>query len=574
MKLFATKELNQLDITLIIFLGIILLLALFFSILFWLQYKYIQKTRKLKIECNKLKSSTPIDQFKYLESLSKNNKQLENIAISIAQARKFYIEQTKKMKSNIMVLNILSHNFFFIRSSKMIKIIEKDIVHCNTLCNLIKEVFKSATDYNESSASVVSGFREAFSSILHFYRTNLQAQYDKPEILHMVEAISREITQADNNMVAIDNEKLIQTIYLVSENEKNLLKTIRTIYVYRYTYYYFQRCKTELDASYKNRSNILNQKEKNEIQKSQIDLTYQLTQLKNNLSALKFDASNKLIHVIANKLEPNINLFKENENINIMLEGGMKFIIEQSTILSENYFELNKALQALCVFFKTDNQSLIQEKIDNLTHFYKKINTHVDELKRQQRDSNYVDRISFIKEICQTIKDLQTWMNKLQELYNYSVATYRSSIEIVDNIFDAEWAIVQMLNIKKTITPDDAQSFNIINDAIMKINEAKTLIKTNYAANYSNVLQIISDVKKIIEKLYNSYFLDKSIQVYARNLIFFANKYRYENDAIAKSINKSEELYKQHKYTDAIDALLPTLTYVKESAKQSHVKFN
>ena len=91
-----------------------------------------------------------------------------------------------------------------------------------------------------------------------------------------------------------------------------------------------------------------------------------------------------------------------------MLEGGMKFIIEQSTILSENYFELNKALQALCVFFKTDNQSLIQEKIDNLTHFYKKINTHVDELKRQQRDSNYVDRISFIKEICQTIKDLQT----------------------------------------------------------------------------------------------------------------------------------------------------------------------
>ena len=29
-------------------------------------------------------------------------------------------------------------------------------------------------------------------------------------------------------------------------------------------------------------------------------------------------------------------------------------------------------------------------------------------------------------------------MNKLQELYNYSVATYRSSIEIVDNIFDAE----------------------------------------------------------------------------------------------------------------------------------------
>ena len=124
MKLFATDELNELDITLIIFLGIILLLALFFSILFWLQYKYIQKTRKLKIECNKLKSSTPIDQFKYLESLSKNNKQLENIAISIAQARKFYIEQTKKMKSNIMVLNILSHNFFFIRSSKMIKIIE------------------------------------------------------------------------------------------------------------------------------------------------------------------------------------------------------------------------------------------------------------------------------------------------------------------------------------------------------------------------------------------------------------------------------------------------------------------
>ena len=77
MKLFATDELNQLDITLIIFLGIILLLALFFSILFWLQYKYIQKTRKLKIECNKLKSSTPIDQFKYLESLSKNNRSEE-----------------------------------------------------------------------------------------------------------------------------------------------------------------------------------------------------------------------------------------------------------------------------------------------------------------------------------------------------------------------------------------------------------------------------------------------------------------------------------------------------------------
>ena len=91
MKLFATKELNQLDITLIIFLGIILLLALFFSILFWLQYKYIQKTRKLKIECNKLKSSTPINQFKYLQSLSKNNKQLDNISIIISQSIKFYI---------------------------------------------------------------------------------------------------------------------------------------------------------------------------------------------------------------------------------------------------------------------------------------------------------------------------------------------------------------------------------------------------------------------------------------------------------------------------------------------------
>ena len=62
--------------------------------------------------------------------------------------------------------------------------------------------------------------------------------------------------------------------------------------------------------------------------------------------------------------------------------------------------------------------------------------------------------------------------------------------------------------------------------------------------------------------------------MYAKNLIFFANKYRYEDETISNAIDESEEFYNQNNFAKAIDTLLDVLEYIKLSAQQNKIKFN
>ena len=151
---------------------------------------------------------------------------------------------------------------------------------------------------------------------------------------------------------------------------------------------------------------------------------------------------------------------------------------------------------------------------------------------------------------------------------------YQTSIVLINDLFDLQWTLSQILSYKNTINPHDKDAIANISENLETANKLIDLIHKNYAFNYDYVCKTIETLKETIVSYYNDAYFDNIMCYYLKSLIFSANKYRYEDKMIEDAITKAERLYQEKKYRDGIDVLYAVLEHIKNSAKINHIKFN
>ena len=565
---------RAINITLITLLSLTVIMLLFFTIMFTLQKSFLKKEQKVKEEYNEIAIFSISGGLNYLEALSKNNKQLEGIVSSIIEAKKFYKVQSDNLKAKIMKLTTFNRKFQFKSSKIILKQIEKDLVNCHKLNHSIYSLYNSTTDYTDTTNALLTKFRVEYDQINDFYINHLLNRFDKEILAKLSNEISFLLTDCNNYIIKIDNQKVIESINQINEKCVNYYRLIKTFYVYLQSFFYLTRSKQTLDKLFNENSRLLFEKERRDVEKIIVSAKINLEDLNDRLNDLDFDHCFDLIQIISQQVEPAVNIFQQNDRINLLIQNSLQYINESFELWSNNYAHLQTNFAKIRSYFNGYNSNEIEKQLEEIETSYKKLSMHLEILNQCLEKSNYSDRINFLKEILGFYNEVSKWQDEMTRLWKDITKKYQTSIVLINDLFDLQWTLSQILNYKNTINPHDKDAIANISENLETANKLIDLIHKNYAFNYDYVCKTIETLKETIVSYYNDAYFDNIMCYYLKSLIFSANKYRYEDKMIEDAITKAERLYQEKKYRDGIDVLYAVLEHIKNSAKINHIKFN
>lgn len=565
---------RAINITLITLLSLTVIMLLFFTIMFTLQKSFLKKEQKVKVEYNEIAIFSISGGLNYLEALSKNNKQLEGIVSSIIEAKKFYKIQSDNLKAKIMKLTTFNRKFQFKSSKIILKQIEKDLVNCHKLNHSIYSLYNSTTDYTDTTNALLTKFRVEYDQINDFYINHLLNRFDKEILAKLSNEISSLLTDCNNYIIKIDNQKVIESINQINEKCVNYYRLIKTLYVYLQSFFYLTRSKQTLDKLFNENSRLLFEKERRDVEKIIVSVKINLEDLNDRLNNLDFDHCFDLIQIISQQVEPAVNIFQQNDRINLLIQNSLQYINESFELWSNNYAHLQTNFVKIRSYFNGYNSNEIEKQLEEIETSYKKLSMHLEILNQCLEKSNYSDRINFLKEILGFYNEVSKWQDEMTKLWKDITKKYQTSIVLINDLFDLQWTLSQILSYKNTINPHDKDAIANISENLETANKLIDLIHKNYAFNYDYVSKTIETLKETIVSYYNDAYFDNIMCYYLKSLIFSANKYRYEDKMIEDAITKAERLYQEKKYRDGIDVLYAVLEHIKNSAKINHIKFN
>ena len=565
---------RAINITLIILLSLTVIMLLFFTIMFTLQKSFLKKEQKVKEEYNEIAIFSISGGLNYLEALSKNNKQLEGIVSSIIEAKKFYKIQSDNLKAKIMKLTTFNRKFQFKSSKIILKQIEKDLVNCHKLNHSIYSLYNSTTDYTDTTNALLTKFRVEYDQINDFYINHLLNRFDKEILAKLSNEISSLLTDCNNYIIKIDNQKVIESINQINEKCVNYYRLIKTFYVYLQSFFYLTRSKQTLDKLFNENSRLLFEKERRDVEKIIVSAKINLEDLNDRLNDLDFDHCFDLIQIISQQVEPAVNIFQQNDRINLLIQNSLQYINESFELWSNNYAHLQTNFAKIRSYFNGYNSNEIEKQLEEIETSYKKLSMHLEILNQCLEKSNYSDRINFLKEILGFYNEVSKWQDEMTKLWKDITKKYQTSIVLINDLFDLQWTLSQILSYKNTINPHDKDAIANISENLETANKLIDLIHKNYVFNYDYVCKTIETLKETIVSYYNDAYFDNIMCYYLKSLIFSANKYRYEDKMIEDAITKAERLYQEKKYRDGIDVLYAVLEHIKNSAKINHIKFN
>ncbi len=565
---------RAINITLIILLSLTVIMLLFFTIMFTLQKSFLKKEQKVKEEYNEIAIFSISGGLNYLEALSKNNKQLEGIVSSIIEAKKFYKIQSDNLKAKIMKLTTFNRKFQFKSSKIILKQIEKDLVNCHKLNHSIYSLYNSTTDYTDTTNALLTKFRVEYDQINDFYINHLLNRFDKEILVKLSNEISSLLTDCNNYIIKIDNQKVIESINQINEKCVNYYRLIKTFYVYLQSFFYLTRSKQTLDKLFNENSRLLFEKERRDVEKIIVSAKINLEDLNDRLNDLDFDHCFDLIQIISQQVEPAVNIFQQNDRINLLIQNSLQYINESFELWSNNYAHLQTNFAKIRSYFNGYNSNEIEKQLEEIETSYKKLSMHLEILNQCLEKSNYSDRINFLKEILGFYNEVSKWQDEMTKLWKDITKKYQTSIVLINDLFDLQWTLSQILSYKNTINPHDKDAIANISENLETANKLIDLIHKNYVFNYDYVCKTIETLKETIVSYYNDAYFDNIMCYYLKSLIFSANKYRYEDKMIEDAITKAERLYQEKKYRDGIDVLYAVLEHIKNSAKINHIKFN
>ena len=565
---------RAINITLITLLSLTVIMLLFFTIMFTLQKSFLKKEQKVKEEYNEIAIFSISGGLNYLEALSKNNKQLEGIVSSIIEAKKFYKIQSDNLKAKIMKLTTFNRKFQFKSSKIILKQIEKDLVNCHKLNHSIYSLYNSTTDYTDTTNALLTKFRVEYDQINDFYINHLLNRFDKEILAKLSNEISSLLTDCNNYIIKIDNQKVIESINQINEKCVDYYRLIKTLYVYLQSFFYLTRSKQTLDKLFNENSRLLFEKERRDVEKIIVSAKINLEDLNDRLNDLDFDHCFDLIQIISQQVEPAVNIFQQNDRINLLIQNSLQYINESFELWSNNYAHLQTNFAKIRSYFNGYNSNEIEKQLEEIETSYKKLSMHLEILNQCLEKSNYSDRINFLKEILGFYNEVSKWQDEMTKLWKDITKKYQTSIVLINDLFDLQWTLSQILSYKNTINPHDKDAIANISENLETANKLIDLIHKNYAFNYDYVCKTIETLKETIVSYYNDAYFDNIMCYYLKSLIFSANKYRYEDKMIEDAITKAERLYQEKKYRDGIDVLYAVLEHIKNSAKINHIKFN
>ena len=565
---------RAINITLFTLLPLAVIMLLFFTIMFTLQKSFLKKEQKVKVEYNEIAIFSISSGLNYLEALSKNNKQLEGIVSSIIEAKKFYKIQSDNLKAKIMKLTTFNRKFQFKSSKIILKQIEKDLVNCHKLNHSIYSLYNSTTDYTDTTNALLTKFRVEYDQINDFYINHLLNRFDKEILTKLSNEISSLLTDCNNYIIKIDNQKVIESINQINEKCVNYYRLIKTLYVYLQSFFYLTRSKQTLDKLFNENSRLLFEKERRDVEKIIVSAKINLEDLNDRLNNLDFDHCFDLIQIISQQVEPVVNIFQQNDRINLLIQNSLQYINESFELWSNNYAHLQTNFAKIRSYFNGYNSNQIEKQLEEIETSYKKLSMHLEILNQCLEKSNYSDRINFLKEILGFYNEVSKWQDEMTKLWKDITKKYQTSIVLINDLFDLQWTLSQILSYKNTINPHDKDAIANISENLETANKLIDLIHKNYAFNYDYVCKTIETLKETIVSYYNDAYFDNIMCYYLKSLIFSANKYRYEDKMIEDAITKAERLYQEKKYRDGIDVLYAVLEHIKNSAKINHIKFN
>lgn len=565
---------RAINITLITLLSLTVIMLLFFTIMFTLQKSFLKKEQKVKEEYNEIAIFSISGGLNYLEALSKNNKQLEGIVSSIIEAKKFYKIQSDNLKAKIMKLTTFNRKFQFKSSKIILKQIEKDLVNCHKLNHSIYSLYNSTTDYTDTTNALLTKFRVEYDQINDFYINHLLNRFDKEILVKLSNEISSLLTDCNNYIIKIDNQKVIESINQINEKCVNYYRLIKTFYVYLQSFFYLTRSKQTLDKLFNENSRLLFEKERRDVEKIIVSAKINLEDLNDRLNDLDFDHCFDLIQIISQQVEPAVNIFQQNDRINLLIQNSLQYINESFELWSNNYAHLQTNFAKIRSYFNGYNSNEIEKQLEEIETSYKKLSMHLEILNQCLEKSNYSDRINFLKEILGFYNEVSKWQDEMTKLWKDITKKYQTSIVLINDLFDLQWTLSQILSYKNTINPHDKDAIANISENLETANKLIDLIHKNYVFNYDYVCKTIETLKETIVSYYNDAYFDNIMCYYLKSLIFSANKYRYEDKMIEDAITKAERLYQEKKYRDGIDVLYAVLEHIKNSAKINHIKFN
>ena len=565
---------RAINITLITLLSLTVIVLLFFTIMFTLQKSFLKKEQKVKVEYNEIAIFSISGGLNYLEALSKNNKQLEGIVSSIIEAKKFYKIQSDNLKAKIMKLTTFNRKFQFKSSKIILKQIEKDLVNCHKLNHSIYSLYNSTTDYTDTTNALLTKFRVEYDQINDFYINHLLNRFDKEILAKLSNEISSLLTDCNNYIIKMDNQKVIESINQINEKCVNYYRLIKTLYVYLQSFFYLTRSKQTLDKLFNENSRLLFEKERRDVEKIIVSSKINLEDLNDRLNNLDFDHCFDLIQIISQQVEPAVNIFQQNDRINLLIQNSLQYINESFELWSNNYAHLQTNFAKIRSYFNGYNSNQIEKQLEEIETSYKKLSMHLEILNQCLEKFNYSDRINFLKEILGFYNEVSKWQDEMTKLWKDITKKYQTSIVLINDLFDLQWTLSQILSYKNTINPHDKDAIANISENLETANKLIDLIHKNYAFNYDYVCKTIETLKETIVSYYNDAYFDNIMCYYLKSLIFSANKYRYEDKMIEDAITKAERLYQEKKYRDGIDVLYAVLEHIKNSAKINHIKFN
>jgi hypothetical protein len=228
--------------------------------MFICHYDNTKKMFRIKEEISEIFMITETNKFKYLSSLAKNNKKINEILSSLVGYKTELIEAIKIIKLKIFKATELNANYLYFPTRKIIVDIQNDLKKCEQLSDKIKKISEVSSQYTKNISNLIVDYRYITASLITFYDYNLALEYRNEFFREMLENVQEKLIESNNFISNVNDEKLFPSLLALNNSIDTFYKNINDYYLTSKIHVHLRalkaRIETELKPAIKNLSSI------------------------------------------------------------------------------------------------------------------------------------------------------------------------------------------------------------------------------------------------------------------------------------------------------------------------------
>ncbi len=564
---------QELFVALTVFEILFIICFAVFFIFFVIRKKLTNDEYQIKNTFNDINQTSNIEHFTYLEILSKNNPQLENLMKDINASKKFFEEQLKLVKEKIMYLTEENEKFSFGSANVLRAQINDDLNSCFFMSEKIKKIMSNTTTYSKGVSDLLTQYRSITDDILTFYDLNLSRKYNNRVFVNIVIAIESTLSEVSGYVIKIDNNNLIKSLNKLNEHIVNFYNTVKNLYILDRTHLYLVSSLAFIKKELKQKSKMLSSNDSLEVEKRSALATTNISELEINLNNIQITTAYNSAIIAIKNIEAATEIIFQTDKINILIQKNIKYLSEQINLLTKQTSAISKTFEIITNRFKLNDVTTV-DKIKQITIKFTSVALSYQTIINEYKNYDTIQRNVFLLKIKESIEAIHKLKKDIDNLAFEINSKYKDSIVLIDELADVKLTLAQLLGMKIKLNSSDEESMNSIRTAIKKVDQLEELINTDYFANYKKVYLEIQETKTQILNIIKSCTFDNTLKSYAQHLFVFLNKYRNEAKEIDENLNLAERYYNKNKFNDTLDLLIETLKIIKYSSQINKVSFN